>query len=82
MGYGQEWEQARAYYIKHHPCCVICGGGPIFLVHHLIEVRQGGGNDEDNLAGLCKEHANAYHRRGWASREWRQTRIETRGSVG
>ena len=59
-GYGRDWRRLRALYLRRNPLC--CdpwgdhGGRPVVAaeVDHILPIRQGGGNDWDNLQALCK----------------------------
>jgi len=35
QGYGSRWQKARAYYLAHHPACVLCGALAT-VVDHII----------------------------------------------
>lgn len=51
----------RAYKETHKPYCEVCGE-PMKDVHHIIPVREGGTNDEDNLICLCRSCHQKAHR--------------------
>lgn len=51
-GYGDNWKKVRKLYLREHPICEECGRGAE-VVHHLLPIREGGGNEEDNLEALC-----------------------------
>ena len=58
QGYGTQWQKIRDRYLKLHPLCVDCKTQGIIKpakeVHHRIELRKGGTNEDDNLQSLCK----------------------------
>ena len=58
QGYGTQWQKVRARYISLHPLCTHCEqqgiARPAKEVHHKLELRRGGTNEDDNLQSLCK----------------------------
>jgi 5-methylcytosine-specific restriction protein A len=54
QGYGYEWQQIRAAFLKASPQCVDCGSEERLEPHHFIAVKDGGTDDWDNLMSLCK----------------------------
>ena len=53
QGYGAAWRRRRALFLAKHPDCAHCGV-PAVDVDHIVPRRQGGGEDERNLQGLCR----------------------------
>jgi len=51
-GYDHAWWRIRARLLLLHPYCVVCGAEATD-VHHVIPLRRGGTNDEENLEPLC-----------------------------
>ena len=56
IGYGPGWKSARRAVWERDKVCRACGLPPYtdrcLDVHHIIERRDGGGNELDNLVGL------------------------------
>lgn len=52
-GYSGEWRRIRAAYLSEHPYCVSCGQLAT-EVDHVVPRAQGGGDEWENLRGLCK----------------------------
>lgn len=52
-GYGYEWRQLRARFLRQHSYCEMCGELATEVDHRLPR-RAGGTDDEDNLQPLCK----------------------------
>ena len=56
--YGSEWRKIRNRFIKEHPLCEECLKQdrltPSKEVHHIVPLKNGGTNREDNLMALCK----------------------------
>ena len=57
-GYDHKWRMTRASYLKRHPLCYDCAQRKEYKmaseVHHIIKVRDGGRNYDENLMALCK----------------------------
>ena len=50
------WDKTRARILRRdHHRCVKCGA-PAREVDHIRERVEGGGQDDDNLESLCREH--------------------------
>lgn len=54
LGYGYEWQQIRAQYLRVSDVCEQCGTREQLEVHHIVPLKQGGTNAFDNLVTLCK----------------------------
>jgi 5-methylcytosine-specific restriction enzyme A len=54
LGYGYEWQQIRAQYLRMYPVCAHCGTDVRVEVHHIVSKKLGGTNALDNLVTLCK----------------------------
>lgn len=60
--YDAEWRRVRKRFLAAHPyCCDLFGihayRGEVALavdVDHIVPLREGGTNDEENLRGLCR----------------------------
>lgn len=56
--YDRRWQKIRAWYLRRRPLCADCQIAgrltPATEVHHIIPVRDGGSDAEENLLGLCK----------------------------
>lgn len=63
--YGKDWRKTRASFLKNHQLCELCRREgritPATMVHHIIPVRNGGSNDEENLMALCKSCHSRLH---------------------
>lgn len=63
--YGRAWKKARDAYATAHPFCERCFEQgrmtPLDEVHHIVPVREGGGNEESNLMSLCRSCHNLIH---------------------
>jgi len=63
--YGTSWEKIRGRFLEAHPLCEICQREgkliPAVLVHHKKSLRDGGTNDNGNLAALCQECHSRLH---------------------
>lgn len=56
-GYDKAWRQARRRVLRRDPFCRWPGcDQPSAEVDHVVPLAAGGGDDESNLQGLCKEH--------------------------
>lgn len=55
--YDRHWQKIRALYLANHPLCVDCQKEgrltPATEVHHIVKVKNGGSDREDNLMALC-----------------------------
>lgn len=58
QGYGTQWQKIRKIHLFNHPLCEDCKIEGIIKpakeVHHVIGLRNGGTNEDDNLQSLCK----------------------------
>ena len=56
--FGRRWREIRDLYISKHPLCERCLEigflTPAAEVHHIVDVSEGGGDDDTNLMSLCK----------------------------
>lgn len=56
--YDRHWRKLRALFLQKHPLCAECEKAgrltPATEVHHIIAVKDGGSDHDDNLMGLCK----------------------------
>lgn len=57
-GYGARWRRVRDWFLKRYPYCLRCDrlGRPVTPakeVHHVTPRRDGGGDQDANLASLC-----------------------------
>lgn len=52
QGYGGRWQRLRAAYLRAFPDCAWCGAEAT-EVDHVVSLRDGGGNDWQNLRPLC-----------------------------
>ena len=63
--YNGEWRRIRESYIATYPLCEKCKQEgrlvPAEHVHHVIELKDGGSNEFDNLLSLCKSHHSTIH---------------------
>jgi len=63
--YGGGWRKIRDRYISVHPLCEACLSegryAPAEIVHHILELSEGGGHDFDNLQSLCAGHHSSLH---------------------
>ena len=41
--------------------CVICGWDKVIHIHHIIQVKDGGNSELNNLVGLCPNHHTLIH---------------------
>jgi 5-methylcytosine-specific restriction protein A len=56
-GYGYQWQQTRAAFLKAYPWCMAAGcTKPATDVDHVTALAKGGTSDWDNLQALCHEH--------------------------
>ena len=67
--YGSGWQKISAAFLKANPLCDMCRAEgrltPAELVHHIKPLREGGGNDVENLQALCFPcHSRLHVRRG------------------
>ena len=73
--YGSSWQKISKRYREQHPLCEKCLEEGRFrraeLVHHIVPIREGGGNDDENLMALCNScHSEIHAKRGdrWGRR--------------
>lgn len=63
--YDKAWKRIRDRYIKDHPLCEECMKDgrltPAEIVHHKVELSEGGTHNRDNLCSLCKHHHSSLH---------------------
>ena len=62
-GYGRGWEKQSARVRREQPCCAVCGTTDDLTGDHVIAKANGGTDDPDNLATLCRTHNGAKGRR-------------------
>lgn len=59
-GYDRRWRRLRAMILARQPLCVMCLAEnrvtPAIELDHIVPLRDGGDNSEDNLQPLCKSH--------------------------
>lgn len=53
-GYDRAWQKLREVILLRDPFCVICRKQPATEVDHIVAKRFGGGDEWENLQGLCK----------------------------
>jgi 5-methylcytosine-specific restriction enzyme A len=51
-GYGHRWRKLRRMVLNRDPVCAC--GTPAVEVDHIIGKAKGGGDDMDNLRGMCR----------------------------
>ena len=63
--YGRAWKQIRERYAARNPLCERCLSEgrmtPVDEVHHIVPIKKGGTNSEDNLMSLCRSCHNKIH---------------------
>jgi len=63
--YGSAWHKARARYVLSHPLCEQCLKEgrlrAVDEVHHIVPVKKGGTDAEENLMSLCRSCHNKIH---------------------
>lgn len=63
--YGRSWKKIREQYVLQHPLCERCLSEgrmiPVDEVHHIVPIKKGGTNAEDNLMSLCRSCHNKIH---------------------
>lgn len=52
-GYGAHWQKLRLHILAKEPICSVCGRMPSQHVDHITPKAQGGGDEEENLRGIC-----------------------------
>ena len=61
-GYGAKWRKVRARHLSIEPLCRECRASgyvmPAKVVDHILPLRQGGTNADENLQSLCIPHHN------------------------
>ena len=67
--YGRSWKEIRNRFLAANPLCACCIKEgrltPATLVHHILPVERGGGNEESNLMSLCAScHEKIHHELG------------------
>ena len=67
--YNTEWRRIRKRYASAHPLCEEClkvgRYTPTQVVHHILPLREGGTNAEDNMMSLCHScHGRIHAERG------------------
>jgi len=66
-GYDKSWRKIRNSKLKINPLCERCEKEGIVkeaeCVHHIMEVKDGGGNEISNLMSLCNNCHNKEHKR-------------------
>lgn len=56
-GYGGVWRKVRRAYLDEHPTCEEPGcRQPAADVDHVVPLRRGGTNEDENLRALCRRH--------------------------
>lgn len=53
QGYDWSWQKVRRKFLSKNQVCQNCGQWAN-EVHHIVPLRNGGTNDEENLMALCK----------------------------
>ena len=62
--YGRQWRKKQAEYLEKNPHCVVCGS-LASNVDHIIPVRFGGTDDDENLRSMCHScHSRHTSKRG------------------
>jgi len=46
--------------------CAICGFNKLVDLHHIVPISKGGSNDSENFVGLCPNHHQMIHKRGYS----------------
>ena len=54
-GYGVAWRRLRKMVLAEEPFCMVCKNNPSEEVDHIIPKCDDGGNDRENLQGICRE---------------------------
>ena len=54
-GYGVVWRRLRKMVLAEEPFCMICKRNASEEVDHIIPKHEGGGNDRENLQGICRD---------------------------
>lgn len=78
-------EKTRRIFDKSHGKCHWCGktlqqetaGHDFFHVDHVVPIRDGGGNDEDNLVAACAECNHGRARKDWSDNNPTPTQTRT-----
>lgn len=56
-GYDGRWQRRRVLFLRAHPLCAECQRHGLVTaatdVHHVIALRNGGGDEDENLEALC-----------------------------
>lgn len=53
-GYGKEWTRSRRRILRRDRICQICLLVPATEVDHVVPKSQGGGDEDENLRGVCR----------------------------
>ena len=84
QGYGITWQKVRKIHLLNHPLCEDCKQQgivkPALEVHHIVELKRGGTNEDYNLQSLCKSCHSKHTRSGKDVLARRQSNRE-RGGV-
>jgi 5-methylcytosine-specific restriction enzyme A len=60
-----QWQKFSRWYRERHPVCEVCKERLSELVHHRVEIQDGGEVFlPDNCQAVCQECHNTIHRRG------------------
>ena len=63
----KQWIRERVIKERGH-ACEWCGYPGYIELHHILEVTNGGSDDNDNLLLLCEKHHAKAH--GWTKRKY------------
>ena len=70
-GYDARWHKQRDNFIHRNPVCFQCNA-PGQMVHHLIPLAMGGGNEDSNLITLCNACHTVIEKQGKNNKEDKQ----------
>ena len=66
-GYGSRWQKIRKAYLSRNPICNKCERKgrttAADTVHHIIDIKNGGTHNLDNLMALCRDCHERVHGR-------------------